>query len=173
MKCKIINGLNKVLVKDIESNKAIALLVEERAKFEGWLKVQVIQGLISIGVDKKQIIPERNNRVDVTFTHRDLSYAIELKTVSTSYFYDDARRNDGRMNNIDYLFYDAEKLKNLDYDKKLLLFVVYPFDRNNKRHNLEWQLHRNRFKGIAKITYEHNIDFINGLKGVLYNCDIK
>ena len=63
----------------LESNKGLAIFAKERAKFEGWLKVELIEILSNYFDD---ITPE-NNRIDITFE----DWAIELKTVNTNIRY--------------------------------------------------------------------------------------
>ena len=169
----IIQSINKNLIRELEDNEAIALLVKQRLSFENWMKIQIIQELINAGIPKENIIPERNHRVDITFYLNKKNYTIELKTLPTSYIYDNAREYAGNgINNIHTLYSDIDKMKYLGYEKGFLIFVVYPFDRKNRKHNLEWKLQRDKIKKLSKISLERDINFANGLKGVLYSCDL-
>ena len=64
---------------ELESNKGLAIFAKERAKFEGWLKVELVK-ILSNYFDN--ITPE-NNRIDITFK----DWAIELKTINTNIRY--------------------------------------------------------------------------------------
>ena len=57
----------------LENNQGLSIFAKERAKFEGWLKVELCNSLSKYF---KDVTPEKN-RIDVTFEN----WAIELKTV--------------------------------------------------------------------------------------------
>jgi len=113
----------------LESSKGIAVFINERAKFEGWLKVEIVDILYN-KINPKKIIPEKY-RVDIVFDDS----ALELKTVNTSY------RQEGIVNktrpitdNVNKLKNDIDKLRNLhrgDIKNKAILFVVFPLPENN------------------------------------------
>ena len=60
----------------LENNQGLSIFAKERAKFEGWLKVELCDSLSKYFTD---VAPERN-RIDVTFD----DWAIQLKTVNTN-----------------------------------------------------------------------------------------
>lgn len=60
----------------LENNQGLSIFAKKRAKFEGWLKVELCD---SLSKHFKDVAPEKN-RIDVTFEN----WAIELKTVNTN-----------------------------------------------------------------------------------------
>jgi CCR4-NOT transcriptional regulation complex NOT5 subunit len=115
----------------LENSKGIDVFVKKRAKFEGWLKVEIVNILCNRIPDKTdKIIPEKYH-VDIVFDDS----ALELKTVNTSY------RRKGVENkirpltfNIDQLTADIKKLRYLqkgDIKNKAVLFVVFPLPENS------------------------------------------
>ena len=66
------------LIQRIQASKGLGVFAKRRAKFEGWLKVELIDILCKNGVDG--VVPEAG-RIDVSFD----DVAIELKTVNTNY----------------------------------------------------------------------------------------
>ncbi len=71
------------LTPKLESNQGVSIFAKERAKFEGWLKVELCDSLLKY----YQVVPE-NNRVDITFN----GWAIELKTVNTNIRYENVKK---------------------------------------------------------------------------------
>jgi len=67
----------------LENNQGLSIFAKERAKFEGWLKVELCDSLSKYF---KDVAPERN-RFDVTFEN----WAIELKTVNTNIRYENVK----------------------------------------------------------------------------------
>jgi len=115
----------------LENSKGIDVFVKNRAKFEGWLKVEIVNILCNGIPDKTdKIIPEKY-RIDVVFDDS----ALELKTVNTNY------RRKGIVNktrpitlNVEQLENDINKLRKLhriDIRNKAILFVVFPLSENN------------------------------------------
>jgi len=115
----------------LENSKGIDVFVKNRAKFEGWLKVEIVNILCNGIPDKTdKIIPEKY-RIDVVFDDS----ALELKTVNTNY------RRKGIVNktrpitlNVEQLENDINKLRKLhriDIKNKAILFVVFPLSENN------------------------------------------
>jgi len=115
----------------LEKSKGIDVFVKNRAKFEGWLKVEIVNILCNRIPNKTdKIIPEKY-RIDVVFDDS----ALELKTVNTNY------RRKGIENkkrpitlNVKELEKDIDKLRKLhkkDIKNKAILFVVFPLSENN------------------------------------------
>ena len=65
------------------NNQGLSLFAKERAKFEGWLKVELCDSLSKYFGD---VAPERN-RIDITFGN----WAIELKTINTNIRYENVK----------------------------------------------------------------------------------
>jgi len=122
----------------LENSKGIDVFVNKRAKFEGWLKVEIVD--ILYNKITKNVTPEApDNNKNITSEenkndqHIDIVFddsALELKTVNTSY------RQEGIENktrpitlNVKQLKNDIDKLRKLhrkDIKNKAILFVVFP-----------------------------------------------
>jgi len=139
----------------IRNKKALGVFASNRAKFEGWLKVEITDILLERGV----VVPEKE-RIDIVFE----DCAIELKTVNTSYKVKGALdKTKPVTKNIRDVLKDINKLKKSPFRLKTVLFVVFPLDRQGS-----WEKH------IAKIEAELEkievVDFVfcNNLPGKIY-----
>lgn len=145
----------------LENNNGLAIFAKERAKFEGWLKVELIE-ILSNYFDS--IIPE-NNRIDITFEN----WAIELKTVNTNIRYPNVINKHRPITmNIDGVISDINNLKSCNYIKKGILFIAFPIEHNNTN----WQVHLNKIKNnLTKIEFIQ-FQFSNEIPGVIYFGEI-
>jgi hypothetical protein len=141
----------------LESNNGLAIFARERAKFEGWLKVESCEILTKYFTN---IIPEKD-RIDITFN----DWAIELKTLNTNITYENVKNKHRPITmNINSVISDIENLKLTSYANKGILFIAFPIEHNNPN----WQLHLNRIKNkLMKIEYIE-FCFSNGTPGVIY-----
>jgi hypothetical protein len=153
--------LSKLIFKKItpklKNNKGVAIFAKKRAKFEGWLKVELCEILSKYF---PSITPERN-RIDITFD----DWAIQLKTVNTNYRYKNKNvENKTRpiTMNIQEVVNDIKKLKSANYTNKAVLFVAFPVTHNNKR----WISHLQKIK-LKKIKFKE-FKFKNKIPGVIY-----
>ena len=141
----------------LENNQGLSIFAKERAKFEGWLKVELCGSLSKYF---KDVAPERD-RVDITFEY----WAIELKTINTNIRYKNVRNKHHPITrNTQGVIDDIEKLKSTSYTNKAVLFVVFPIIHDNEK----WQAQLQRiFKSLREIKH---IDFIfkNKIPGVVY-----
>ena len=64
----------------LENHEGVSIFASNRSKFEGWLKVELIQILKNHNYG--DVLPEKD-RIDVTFGN----WALELKTCNTNYRY--------------------------------------------------------------------------------------
>lgn len=71
---KLAKIIFKKMKPKLESNNGLSIFASERAKFEGWFKVELCESLSKYF---NRLTPEKN-RIDVTF----YSWAIELKMLS-------------------------------------------------------------------------------------------
>jgi len=108
----------------LKNSKGIDVFVKNRAKFEGWLKVEIVD--ILYNKITKNIIPEKYH-VDIVFDDS----ALELKAVNTNYRYNRVENKTRPITlNVEQLKNDIDKLRNLhkeDIKNKAILFVVFPF----------------------------------------------
>lgn len=141
----------------LERNKGLVIFAKERAKFEGWLKVELVEILSNYF---NSITPE-NNRIDIVFE----DWAIELKTINTNIKYSNVKNKHRPITkNINSIIRDINKLKSCSYRNKGILFVVFPIEHNNKR----WQMHLGRIKkNLEKVEFVQ-FQFANRIPGVIY-----
>lgn len=116
------------LVRRIQSSKGLALFAKRRAKFEGWLKVELIDILMKNGIE--DVLPEAG-LIDVSFG----KVAIELKTVNTNYR-DGIAKNLTRpiTKNIEDVIEDITNHrgnKSSKFPCKYIIFIVFPLNELN------------------------------------------
>lgn len=165
----IIEDLIDDLKRRMEENPAIELFVRGRNKFEGWLKVELVNSLIRLGIEPESIFPEMK-AIDIVFEYDGLRYAIELKTVNTSYSVEGVEGKTRPITmNISSLVYDIEKLRNTSYNKKLIIFVAFPL--LEKRLGIWQQQHLSRISGYGEIKMKE-LSF-RGIPAKLYQLEVK
>lgn len=138
----------------IENKKGLNQFASERAKFEGWLKSEIIDILYN-----NNPIPEKDY-IDVVFD----DWALELKTTNTSYKYENViDKTKPISDNVKKIINDIKSLKkNHKYKNSAVLFIVFPLELPNKN----WEKHLNKIK-LEKLKHEE-FSFQNGIKGILY-----
>ena len=154
-----------IIIKDnlsnrIQNHKGLSYFVKHRAKFEGWLKVELCEILSQITED---IIPEKN-RIDIVFD----DWALELKTINTNYRYQNIENKTRPITkNIDGIIKDIEKLiNNNTYSKKAILFVVFPLSLSD--HSSYWEKHISKIKENLAFLESKEFQFNNGTYAVIY-----
>jgi len=141
----------------IESHLGLSIFASERAKFEGWLKVE----LCDILSNRFQDVAPEKDRVDITFD----GWAIELKTVNTNYRYENAENKHRPITkNIEGVISDIEKLQSLNYTNKAVVFLVFPLEHDNSH----WQEHLKKVHDLLKELKWKEFKFKNGVSGVIY-----
>ena len=145
----------------LENNSGLAIFAKERAKFEGWLKVELIEILSDYFSD---VIPE-NNRIDLTFGE----WAIELKTINTNIRYKNVKNKHRPITkNVKGIISDINNLKSSSFFRKGVLFIVFP----SEHKNVNWQIHLNKIKKfLNKIEYIQFM-FLNKIPGIIYFGEI-
>lgn len=147
---------DKVIPK-LENNQGLLIFARERAKFEGWLKVEVCESLSNYFAD---VVPERN-RIDITFD----DWAMELKTVNTNYRYKNVRNKKRPITtNIQEVIDDITNLYSSNYINKAILFVVFPAKNDHKN----WQIHLQRISYSLREIKFKEFNFNDGIPGVIY-----
>lgn len=163
--------LSKIILESLSNrlNKSIGLSVfaKERAKFEGWLKVEVCDILLCKNISN--VVPEKH-RIDVMCD----GWAIELKTTNTNYRYPNVvNKTRPITKNIQKIIDDIEQLRTsseLTGIKKAILFVVFPVSHLKS----EWQEQLNKIKRCLSNKIAHkSFMFNNGVKGVIYLGQVK
>ena len=153
--------LSKLIFADmkpkLENNQGLSPFAKERAKFEGWLKVELCDSLSKYLTD---IAPEKD-RIDVTFD----DWAIQLKTVNTNIRYPCVKNKHRPITkNVQGVIDDIEKLRSVAYPKKAVLFVTFPITHDNR----DWQTQLQRISSLlGKVEYIQ-FNFLNEIPGVIY-----
>jgi len=148
----------KQITPKLENNSGLAIFAKERAKFEGWLKVELCE---TLSKHFQTIVPEKD-RIDITFD----DWAIELKTVTTNYRYENVDNNTIQpiTEEIDDVINDIENLAEKNYINKAILFVVFPVTHDHK----DWKTHLNRICKLLKEKKYREFKFKNKVPGVIY-----
>lgn len=146
------------LKEKLENHSGLSVFARERAKFEGWLKVELCDILVKYSQD---IVPEKN-RVDINFE----DWGIELKTVNTNIRYKDAvNKHRPITKNTQSVIDDILNLsKNVLYKNKVVLFIVFPI----KDDNSNWQTQLRRITTHLREIKKQEFSFKNNLSGIIY-----
>lgn len=159
------NLIESIILK-VQNKKGLNAFAINRSKFEGWLKVEVIDSLIEQGYEAKPEI----DRIDVSIKNE---VAIELKTANTNYRFLLAKvENKTRpiTNNIEGIIADIEKLKLKFFDRKYVIFVIFPVSLNN--HNLSY--HVQKIEEKCKIIIRREFEFNDcEIKAIIYVGEVE
>jgi len=141
----------------LENHLGLSVFAKERAKFEGWLKVELCDSLSKYFTN---VCPEQD-RMDITFE----DWAIELKTVNTNIRYTGVRNKTRPITkNTQGVVNDIEKLRKKDRSKKAVLFIAFPIHHTNEY----WQTQLKRISSqLTQISYVE-FEFKGKIPGVLY-----
>jgi len=143
----------------LENHKGLKIFAVERAKFEGWIKVELCDILLAYF---KEVIPEKN-RVDISFS----DWGIELKTLNTNIRYEGVNNKSRPItNNTNGVVIDINKLKKLDcYKNKAVLFIVFPITHADRY----WNIQLERIKPLLSQLKHKEFKFNNSnISGVIY-----
>ncbi|MGA3015192.1 MAG: hypothetical protein ABSD71_14285 [Bacteroidales bacterium] len=154
---ELFNLLAEDLVLKINNSKGLSQFVHRRAKFEGWLKVEIIDTLVRKNINA---LPEID-RIDVSFD----KVGIELKTINTNIRFKNVNQATRPITkNTESVIKDIEKLKSLDIHDKFVVFVVFPIEHLNPY----WQTQLQRI--ISKLTEIKlkEFHFLSKVPGVIY-----
>ncbi len=160
---ELIDLTAKELVQRIEGSRGLAVFAKQRAKFEGWLKVELIDILLKGGIDN--VLPEAG-LTDVSFEN----VAIELKTVNTSYGNTYAERKTRPITmNVNSVIKDIENHRKgkSAHKNKFVLFIVFPLEKGKQ----EWeQIHLKRInEALCNDCTPHPFYFAD-LDGEISGC---
>jgi len=145
------------LSKRIESKNGLSVFARKRSKFECWVKVELIDILVSSNISA---FPEVD-RVDVCFDN----IGIELKTINTSINYPNTiKATKPITNNVNGVISDIEKLKTKSLKYKFVLFIVFPI----KHDNVKWNIHLNRITRNLTEFRHLEFEFKENISGVIY-----
>jgi hypothetical protein len=141
----------------LENHQGLSIFAKERAKFEGWLKVELCDALSKHFSD---VCPEKD-RTDITFE----DWGIELKTVNTNIRYEGVKNKIRPITkNTQGVVDDIKKLRKTQYPNRSVLFIAFPIHHKNEN----WQIQLKRISGqLTRINYV-KFDFKDKIPGVLY-----
>jgi len=147
------------LISKLKSNDGLSIMARERAKFEGWLKVELCE-ILSHHFYYNEIIPEKG-WIDISIK----DWLIELKTVNTNYRFDGVvLKHRPITKNIKEVISDIENLRKLEYPNKMVIFISFPCEHSNYK----WQILLKRISNdITKLNHRE-FKFKNGLNGIVY-----
>lgn len=145
------------LIEKIKTNNGLCQFAIERSKFEGWLKVELIDTLLKYSKDVKPEI----DRIDVSFQNT----AIELKTINTNYRFVNVKNKSRTITkNIKGVLKDISKLKVKEINDRFVVFIVFPVEVQKP----QWALHINKIeKELSELTFKE-FEFNNGIPALIY-----
>ena len=141
----------------LEHHKGLSIFARERAKFEGWLKVELCDSLTKHFDD---VTPEKE-RIDITSGN----WAIELKTINTNIRFKNVRDKSRPITkNTQGVIDDIEKLRASKYPNKAVLFAVFPIWHSNENWQRQFRRINERLSDIKFIEFS----FQGKIPGALY-----
>ena len=147
----------------LENHEGVSIFASNHSKFEGWLKVELIQILKNHNYG--DVLPEKD-RIDVTFGN----WALELKTCNTNYRHEKVTDKPRPItNNIQDILDDICSLNKSRYRCKGIFFVVFPLDCKNIK---KWAPHLDKISRTVQDLKCQEFSFKNGIPGVMYMCRI-
>jgi hypothetical protein len=144
----------------INSHNGLIFFIKNRAKFEGWFKVELCDILSKY---TNNITPEKN-RIDIVFDN----WALELKTLNTNYRYINIENKIRPITkNIRDVLNDISSLKiNNFYKNRAVVFIVFPL--SLEKHKKKWERHIAKIRVELTELKEKEFQFDNGSSAVLY-----
>lgn len=142
----------------IVNHKGLNYFVSNRSKFEGWLKVEIVDILTKY---TNNITPEKD-RIDIVVE----DWAIELKTSNTNYRYDNVENKKRPVTkNVSSIIKDINDLEhNVNYENKAVLFIIFPLDLTTP----SWNQHIQKIENELDELKFKEFSFENGVKSILY-----
>ena len=152
------NILEKEVPNKINEHNGLNFFVKNRAKFEGWLKVELCD-ILSKYTDN--ITPEKD-RIDIVFDN----WALELKTSNTNYRYEHVENKTRPITkNVKSIIKDILDLKNNStYSNKAVVFIIFPLSKDTN----DWNKHILKIKNELQELKEKEFSFKNGVNAILY-----
>ncbi|MDO9028171.1 MAG: hypothetical protein Q7U68_04850 [Candidatus Roizmanbacteria bacterium] len=153
------DNVSQNIVDVLSTNTGLQFFAKNRAKFEGWMKVELCGVLSKYTSD---IIPEKN-RIDIVVEN----WAIELKTINTNYRCENVENKIRPITkNIQSVIDDINQLKNnSEYTNKAVAFIVFPLPQNNTD---KWIQHIDKIKNELDAIKEIDFKFANNIRGRFY-----
>ncbi|MBE7509345.1 MAG: hypothetical protein HS118_04060 [Bacteroidia bacterium] len=145
------------IVSRIQNSAGLTKFAHRRAKFEGWLKVELIDILVQ---QEQNALPEIE-RIDISFD----TVGIELKTVNTNIRYPNViNKKRPITKNINGIIEDIENLRTTNFNYKFVVFIAFPITHDNNN----WQTHLKRITNNLENYLYRQFNFGNNIPGVIY-----
>ena len=148
------------LSKATAEHEGLEVFAIERAKFEGWVKVELVRILRKYS---KSIVPEKEG-VDIVADE----WAIEIKTINTNYTCHLVKKKHRPITeNVKGILEDIEKLKNYTkYKNRVVFFIVFPLPESAMN---TWQeKHLSKIQANLRRLLSYRFKFKNNVPGVMY-----
>ncbi len=154
------NVIFRELGRIIAEHGGLEVFAVERAKFEGWVKVELVHILRRYF---KSVVPEKEG-IDITAD----GWAIEIKTINTSYTCPLVKKKCRPITlNVKGIIKDIEKLRNsTKYKSKAVFFIVFPLPENAM--NTFWKKHLSEIQSNLRRHLSRRFRFKNSVPGVMY-----
>ena len=157
---ELFEAISTSLAGIMKARKSIDIFASNRAKFEGWLKVEVIEILSK---HTPNAVPEKD-RIDITFD----DWALELKTCNTNYRYRGVVNKSRPITmNVDGIIDDIKSLEKTRYRRRAVLFVAFPLEHSKGA----WQQHYDKISSNAKQVRHLQSSTSSGIPLVIYMAE--
>lgn len=145
------------IINRIQKSVGLTRFASRRAKFEGWLKVELIDILVR---QNQNALPEID-RIDVSFDN----VGIELKTINTNIRYPNVINATRPItNNVAGVIEDIENLRTKNFTDRFVVFIVFPITHNNQN----WKQHLERITQNLTNYIHRQFYFGDNIPGVIY-----
>lgn len=145
------------IINRIQKSVGLTRFAFRRAKFEGWLKVELIDILVR---QNQNALPEID-RIDISFDN----VGIELKTVNTNIRYPNVVSTTRPItNNVDGVIEDIKILKTKNFTDSFVVFIVFPITHDNQN----WKQHLERITQNLANYIHRQFYFGDNIPGVIY-----
>jgi hypothetical protein len=144
--------INNAITEILESRKELLrVVVRQKNKFEGWLKVELAHYLEKAGMEEVQVetkLDRSRDRHDISFFHEANFFRVELKTPNTNWKIPGIKQC-GRpiTKNIQSIIDDAKKLNSY---QGILAFVLFPVPIDDHR----WKMYIDKISEKCRIEID-------------------
>ncbi len=152
------NIIEQEVPKKINQHDGLNFFIKNRAKFEGWFKVELCDILSRY---TNNITPEKD-RIDIVFD----DWALELKTSTTNYRYENVKNKTRPVTkNVTSIIKDIVDLRNnKNYKNKAVVFIIFPLSKTTT----DWDKHISKINNEIQELKEKEFSFKSGTSAMLY-----
>ena len=154
------NKIFRELARCISEHEGLEVFAVERAKFEGWVKVELVRILRRYF---ERVVPEEEG-IDVVAGE----WAIEIKTINTNYTCPLVKKKHRPITkNVKEVLEDIKKLKNKTrYKNKVVFFIAFPLPENAM--DIWKDKHLSKIQIRLKRLLSYRFRFKNNEPGIMY-----